>query len=133
MPKTLGEYIRKERTERNIQQQTLAQRFGVQPMYLSMWELNRKPPHPKYLTPILDFLGYVPKLKSTFDQLGTRSQLWRIHNNISLIDFALMADVPLEEIQKIEQARYCKMDSETKKKIERLLKTNITSSCEVIA
>lgn len=87
----------------------------------------------KNLEAILDFLGYVPKLKLTFDQLCTRSQLWRIHNDISFIDFALMADLPLEEIQKIEKALYCKIDPETKKKIERLLKTEVTSSCEVIA
>ena len=96
--------------------QTLAKTLGVHAMNLSMWELNRKPPHPKYLKDIFDFLGYVPTLKSTFDHLGTRSQLWRMHNHINLIDFALMTDVSEEEIQKIENARYCKKSTQQSKR-----------------
>ena len=44
---SLGEYIRHERIKKQISQESLAKQFGVNGVALSMWELKRKPVHPK--------------------------------------------------------------------------------------
>jgi transcriptional regulator with XRE-family HTH domain len=105
---SLGEYIRHERIKRHIKQETLAQKFGVNGVALSNWELNRKPIHPKRFNDMIDFLGYVPQQQSKIDKLGTRTQLWRLQNNVTLKDFSQMLNISKTEIMKIEQARYYK-------------------------
>lgn len=107
---SLGEYIRQERQKKQISQETLAKQFGVNGVALSMWELKRKPVHPKRFQSVIDFLGYTPKKSSKFDKLGTRTQLWRLQNDVSLEDFSELVNVPIEEIIRIETARYCKID-----------------------
>jgi len=109
---SLGEYIRHERMKRHIKQETLAERFGVNGVALSNWELNRKPIHPKRFNDVIDFLGFVPNKYSSFDKLGTRTQLWRLQNNVNLEEFISMFNLEREEIIKIETARYCKIDVE---------------------
>lgn len=114
---TLGEYIRLERIKRHIKQEALAKTFGVNGVALSSWELNRKQIHPKRFNKIIDFLGYVPKKHSEFDNLGIRTQLWRLQNNVSITEFSQMIHIPKKEIIKIEQARYYKKDIELEKTI----------------
>ena len=121
-PKTLGEFIKKIRQQRNLSQAVAAKFFGVNGMCLSSWELNRETIHPKYLEPILEFLDFIPKLKSNFDKLGTRTKLWRIQHSISMDDFLIMVGIQKEEILKIEQARYCKVDKKVVSKINTFLK-----------
>lgn len=128
---TLGEYIRFERVKRHIKQETLAQQFGVNGVVLSSWELNRKQIHPKRFNKIIDFLGYVPNKQSGFDSLGIRTQLWRLQNNVSLVEFTEMINIPKKEIIKIEQARYYKKDVEMENKISKFIQQPI--SCEVLS
>ena len=125
---SLGEYIRHERIKRHIKQETLAEQFGVNGVALSNWELNRKPIHPKRFKDIIDFLGFIPEASSKFDRLGTRTQLWRLQNQVELKEFLYMIDIPKEEILKIEEARYCKVDKKTEIKINTFLKNKTTSS-----
>ena len=61
---------------------------------------------------MIDFLGFVPNKYSSFDKLGTRTQLWRLQNNVNLEEFISMFNLEREEIIKIETARYCKIDVE---------------------
>ena len=127
-PKTLGEFIKKVRQQRNLSQAVAAKFFGVNGMCLSSWELNRETIHPKYLEAIIEFLGFIPKLKSNFDKLGIRTKLWRLQNNVEFEEFLSMINSPKEEILKIEEARYCKVDKKTEIKINTFLKNKTTSS-----
>ena len=108
---SLGEYIRHERLKRHIKQETLAEQFGVNGVALSNWELNRKPVHPKRFHDVIDFLGFIPNKHSVFDKLGTRTQLWRLQNGVSLDEFLSLFNLKDEDISKIETARYCKIDT----------------------
>ena len=99
-PKTLGDHLRKVRLERNLSQQKTAKLFGINGMYLSSWELNRKQTHPKHLEAIIQFLGYTPKLTSTFDRLGARTKLWRIVHNISMDGFSEMIAIQKKKFKK---------------------------------
>ncbi len=128
---SLGEYIRYERTKRHIKQETLAEQFGVNGVALSNWELNRKPIHPKRFNTVIDFLGFVPKKQSTFDKLGTRTQLWRLQNEVSLGEFVSLINLEKKDVIKIEQARYCKIDSKIEQIITALIQKPI--SCEVLS
>lgn len=118
---SLGEYIRHERQKKQISQESLAKDFGVNGVALSMWELNRKPVHPKRFQSVIDFLGYVPKKSSKFDKLGTRTQLWRLQNDVSLQEFSELVNVPIEEIIRIETARYCKIDKRFSESVGKLI------------
>ena len=124
---SLGEYIRHERLKKQISQEALAKEFGVNGVALSMWELKRKPVHPKRFQSVIDFLGFIPKKSSKFDKLGTRSQLWRLQNNVSLLEFSELVNVPIEEITRIETVRYCKIDAELETKISEYIKHPISS------
>lgn len=128
---SLGEYIRHERLKKQISQETLAKQFGVNGVALSMWELKRKPVHPKLFQSVIDFLGYVPKKSSKFDKLGTRTQLWRLQNDISLQEFSDLVNVSIEEITRIETARYCKIDSKVSEAITSCIKQPISYHAEL--
>lgn len=95
---SLGEYVRHERIKRHIKQETLAEKFGVNGVALSNWELNKKPIHPKRFDTIIKFLGFVPQRKSEFDKLGIQTQLWRLQNNVTLTEFSQMINIPQKEI-----------------------------------
>lgn len=127
-PKTLGEFIKRERQQRKLSQATAAKFFGVNGMCLSSWEINRQTIHPKYLEPIIEFLGFTPKLTSNFDKIGIRTKLWRKQHSVSMDDFLSMINIPKEEILKIEQARYCKVDKKVALKINSFLRSNTTFS-----
>lgn len=118
---SLGEYIRHERLKKQISQEALAKQFGVNGVALSMWELNRKPVHPKRFQSVIEFLGYVPKKSSKFDKLGTRTQLWRLQNDVSLQEFSELLSVQIDEVTRIETARYCKIDNRVSKAITALI------------
>lgn len=124
---SLGEYIRHERLKKQISQESLAKEFGVNGVALSMWELKRKPLHPKRFQSVIDFLGYIPKKSSKFDKLGTRTQLWRLQNGVSPEEFSELVNIPIEEITRIETARYCKIDSKVSKAINSFIKHPISS------
>ena len=124
---SLGEYIRHERLKKQISQEALAKQFGVNGVALSMWELKRKPVHPKRFLSVIDFLGYVPKKSSEFDKLGTRTQLWRLQNDVDLQEFSELTNIPLEEITRIETARYCKIDNKVSVVINSFIKDPISS------
>lgn len=127
-PKTLGEYIKRERQQRKLSQAKASKFFGVNGMYLSSWEINKKTIHPKYLESIIEFLGFIPKLTSNFDKIGMRTKLWRKQHFVSMDDFLRMVNIPKEEILKIEQARYCKIDKKIELKINSFLNSNTTFS-----
>ena len=118
---SLGEYIRHERQKKQISQEALAKQFGVNGVALSMWELKRKPVHPKRFQSVIDFLGYIPKKSSRFDKLGTRTQLWRLQNDIDLQKFSELVNIPVDKITRIETARYCKIDGSISGKIESVI------------
>ncbi|MGY0408223.1 MAG: helix-turn-helix domain-containing protein [Polaribacter sp.] len=126
---TLGDYIRKERLKRGIEQQDLAKQFNINSVALSQWELNRKPPHPKYFTQIIEFLGFTPVLKSDFDRLGIRTKLYKIQRNISLKEFVKEINISRELLYKIEESRHCKLEAKVKRRIEQY----ITTSSEVLS
>jgi transcriptional regulator with XRE-family HTH domain len=105
---TIGDHIRKQRLERNIDQQDLAKQFRVSSIALSNWELNRKPTPPKHLQNIIYFLGYVPKIKIGFDRFGTYTQLYRKQQEISLQKFSEHINIDIEEIKHLEQGKYGK-------------------------
>lgn len=127
-PKTLGEFIKRERQQRNLSQAKAAKFFGINGMCLSSWEINKKTIHPKYLESIIEFLGFTPKLTSNFDKIGMRTKLWRKQHSVTMDDFLSMINIPKKEILKIEQARYCKVDKNVALKINSFLKSNITFS-----
>ena len=106
---SIGEYIAKERIQRNITQVELSKYFGVKVDALSSWETNRRPIHPKRLKKALEFIGYVPNKISKFDFTGTQCKLWRLQNNVSLDMFCGMVKVSKDNIIKLETARYCKI------------------------
>lgn len=126
---SLGEYIRNERLKRDIKQEVVADKLKVHSVALSNWEHNKKSPHPKHFDSIIDFLGFVPKKQSRFDKLGTRTQLWRLQNNITLEEFSSVLNTPIEIIVKIEEARHCKLEDEIKRRISAFIQIPI--SCEV--
>lgn len=80
---------------------------------------------------MINFLGFIPKKSSDFDKLGSRTQLYRMQNNMSIQEFSKSANIPIEIIEKIEQARYCKIDTETKQAITQFVSN--TTSCEVLS
>lgn len=102
-------------------------------MCLSSWELNSQTIHPKYLESIIIFLGFIPKLTSNFDVIGMRVKLWRTENFISIEEFSRMVTIPEEEIKKIEQARYCKVDKIRNRKINYFLKRNKSITSGLVA
>lgn len=118
---SLGEYIRHERLKKQISQEALAKLFGVNGVALSMWELKRRPVHPKRFQSVIGFLGYVPKKSSKFDKLGIRTQLWRLQNDVSLQEFSELVNISIEEIIRIETARYCKIDDKVVVAIDSLI------------
>ncbi len=126
---SLGDYIRNERLKRDIQQEILAKKLNVNSVALSNWERNKKSPHPKHFNIIIDFLGFVPKKQSHIDKLGIRTQLWRLQNNTTLEEFASELNIPIEIIMRIEQARHCKLEEGTIKRILSFINKPI--SCEV--
>lgn len=75
---------------------------------LSNWELNRKPTPPKYLTRIIEFLGYVPDIKLDFDRYGTYTQLFRIEKKINLKKFSKEIGISEKEIKHLEYGKYGK-------------------------
>ncbi|MFY0602762.1 MAG: helix-turn-helix transcriptional regulator [Flavobacteriaceae bacterium] len=132
-PTTLGEHIRKVRLKREELQQDVAKLLGINSVYLSSWEHKRKAPHPKYLDPIINYLGYIPRIISKIDFLGTRVKLYRKKYKLSIETFCQLGSIDVDVIMKLENARFCKIDKETKKVIEIQLKKAPTSFCEEIA
>lgn len=106
---SIGEYIAKERIQRNITQVELSKFFGVKVDALSSWETNRRPIHPKRVKKALDFIGYVPNKISKIDFIGTQCKVWRLQNDVSIDMFCGMVKLPKDNITKIETARYCKI------------------------
>lgn len=80
---------------------------------------------------MINFLGFIPKKSSDFDKLGSRTQLYRMQNNMSIQEFSKSANIPIEIIEKIEQARYCKIDTKTRQAITQFVSN--TTSCEVLS
>lgn len=106
---SIGEYIAKERIQRNITQVELSKYFGVKVDALSSWETNRRPIHPKRVKKALEFIGYVPQRISKIDYIGTQCKIWRLQNDVSIDMFCGMVKVAKDHINKIETARYCKI------------------------
>ena len=71
--------------------------------------MNQKVPHPKHLEIIVDYLGYVPNITSSFEKLGTRTKLYRIKNKLSLETFLKKTNIDSNIIKKLEHSRYCKI------------------------
>ncbi len=99
----------------------MAKLLGVNSVYLSSWEHKRKAPHPKYLDIIIDYLGYIPKITSKTDFLGTRVKLYRKKHNLFIETFCQLGNIDTHVVMKLENARFCKVDKETKKMIEKQL------------
>lgn len=100
----------------------MAKLLNANSMYLSMWELNRKSPHPKYVEFIIDYLGYTPKIASKFDKLGTRTKLYRLRHGMSLEEFLQMTNIDHDVIHRIENMRFTKLSKIEAKIIEKALK-----------
>jgi DNA-binding transcriptional regulator YiaG len=81
-------------------------------MYLSAWELNQKKPHPKHLKNIIDYLGYIPKINSKHERIGTQTKLYRIKHNLTLKEFCQMTNIDFDLVVKWENARYCKISKQ---------------------
>jgi len=60
-PETIGEHIRKKRSELGLLQQEIAPLFGVSEFTVTHWETDRYQPATKYLPAIISFLGYDPR------------------------------------------------------------------------
>ena len=112
----------------------MAKLLGVNSVYLSSWEHKRKAPHPKYFDTIIDYLGYVPKnITSKTDFLGTRVKLYRKKHNLSIKAFCQQGNIDNHLVMKLENARFCKIDKEAKRMIEKQLKQTPISFFEEIA
>ncbi len=120
-PTTLGEHIRKVRLERKEQQQEVAKILNVNQMYLSSWEHNRKPVHPKYVESVVDYLGYVPDVTGGFDRLGTRTKLFRMKHGISHGEFLHMANIEPHTLHRIEVKKWWNIDVQERERIIKAL------------
>jgi len=114
-------------------QQNVAKLLGVNSVYLSSWEHKRKAPHPKYFDAIIDYLGYVPNITSKTDFLGTRVKLYRKKHSLSVKVFCKLCNIDNHLAIKLENARFCKIDKQTKRMIEKQLKQAPISFCEEIS
>lgn len=90
-------------------------------MNLSAWELNQKAPHPKHLENIINYLGYIPIITSSFEKLGMRTKLYRKKHNLTLETFCQMANIDIHVVNKLENARFCKVDL----KIDKIIKCSL--------
>ncbi|MFV0572295.1 MAG: hypothetical protein ACK5M1_07690 [Xanthomarina gelatinilytica] len=90
-------------------------------MNLSMWEHNRKPVHPKYVKAIVNYLGYVPNVTSKFEQLGTRTQLYRMKHKLTVEEFCHLGDIPTDVVIKLETMRFCKDGKNEEKTVRSIL------------
>lgn len=59
--KTLGDYLRKTRLDRNLSQPQVARVIGVTTDTITNWELNRNTPEAKQAAKIISFIGCVPQ------------------------------------------------------------------------
>ena len=100
-------------------------------MYLSSWELKQKAPHPKHVESIIDYLGYVPKINSKLEKLGTRTKLYRMKYNISMKEFCQMGNIDINVVMKLETMRFCKPLKTQVRTIKRQLNRKPTFSSEV--
>jgi len=133
-PRTLGEYIRKERFKRGLSQSKVAKLIGVHSVSLSNWEFNRQPVASKHLIRIVEFLGFLPNLKSDFDLFGLQIKLWRIRNNCTLEEFSELVESSARIIEKIENSRSRKIEKELKRKIKQFLRKDVPNySREVLS
>lgn len=97
-------------------------------MNLSAWELNQKAPHPKYVEDIIDYLGYIPSIKSKLERIGIRTKLYRLKYQLSLEEFIQMTNIDSNLINKIENYRFCKLEKGVLQKIEKAIKHKPTFS-----
>jgi transcriptional regulator with XRE-family HTH domain len=91
-------------------------------IYLSSWELNRKSPHPKHIENIINYLGYIPQIKFSFEKLGTRTKLYRIKNKLSIQEFSQLNNIDINILDKLENSRSRKSSLEEQSLIENILK-----------
>jgi transcriptional regulator with XRE-family HTH domain len=61
---TLGDHLRKRRLDLSLRQKDVSQRLGVSEASIWYWEKNLTSPSLHYLPKIIEFLGYVPYVKS---------------------------------------------------------------------
>lgn len=97
-------------------------------MHLSSWELNQKAPHPKHLENIINYLDYIPKMKSKFERIGTRTKLYRLKHQLTLKDFIQMTNIDNNVVNKIENYRFCKLEKYVLHQIEKAIKQKPTFS-----
>ena len=94
-------------------------------MHLSSWELNQKAPHPKYVDVIIDYLGYVPKITSRIERLGSRIKLYRRKHNLGINEFCELKKIDKVLVIKHENQRFCKFSKEEQKIIEQALRNEL--------
>ena len=89
---TIGDHIRKKRTELRLTQLQVARLIGVEENTVTYWEKHRSQPAIHCLPQIIQFLGYIPfELKA--DSLGEQIKLYRKIKGISQENFAKQISV----------------------------------------
>ena len=71
---TLGDYLRKERLNRDLSLICVSRLLKICPDTVRAWEENRKSPRPRASHRIIDFLGYFPPINT--NRFTLRTQLY---------------------------------------------------------
>jgi DNA-binding XRE family transcriptional regulator len=58
--KTLGDHLRKRRLDLGLLQKEVAKKIGVNKSTITNWELNHNFPELRFISAIIEFLGYWP-------------------------------------------------------------------------
>lgn len=117
-PTTIGEHIKKTRTERNLTAETTAEQMGVNVHTLALWERGKNYPGVGYLKKIIAFLGYYPFPEPV--TLGEKMRKYRQMHGLHLDELAKLLCVAPEIVGKWESAAALP-DEKKQRKIEKLM------------
>lgn len=99
---SIGDYIRKERLDRNLSQSQVARMLDITTDTVTNWELNRNTPQVSYYPRIILFLGVFPFEKPETN-LGNRVWNYRYRNGLSYKKLAKNIGIDEVTIKRVER------------------------------
>ncbi len=114
---TLGDHLRKTRTDRNESQSYVAQKLGLtRTDSLTNWELNHFQPQARYNPLIIDYLGYTPLNNLVGTSLSKRIGQFLYVNGLTIKEGAENIDIDPSSLSKLIHEQ--KVITRTRKMVE---------------
>ena len=112
---TLGDHIRKTRTDRNEPQSCVAHLTDVDTMTITNWELNRNEPMIHHVPKIISYLGYTPLLNLAGTSLSKKLKQFMYVNGLTQKECAMRFGVDPATIRRTLDEK--SVNQKTRKKL----------------